>query len=430
MRLLSSTRDLGKAPAILAVAVVLALSAEQLFERQFLVPSLAAAAVALLLSCYVAYLSAPHVARWGRLRGWRLPWSYRITREGLAFVLAILVVAAAAVISGNNLLYLVLSSMLAAVLLSGLISRLVLAGLQLQVSFPEHIFAGQPVLARVVIRNLKRWFPSFSIWMGVSPGKRDKEGMAIEEAYFPMIAGRRALAAAIQASFPRRGRYTQEAVWLRTRFPFSFVERRARVSLPQGIVVYPSVASGAGIDDLVRRLESQWQTRSRGDSHDLYRIRPAVAGDGARFVDWKASARAGGLWVREFTKDDHRRVHIVFDRLAPLDAEGRRLFEQAAQRCAAFAWRIQALNASIRFTSDDCSISSAASSSGIFEILRYLALCEPIAAPPNQEVAGGFPRGAGRDDYTQVVFSSTAEQPASTLHSSQGRYSLPERPWR
>ena len=53
---------------------------------------------------------------------------YRVTRAGLLFTIAISIVAFAAVVSANNLLFLVLAAMMATLLVSGLVSRLCLAG--------------------------------------------------------------------------------------------------------------------------------------------------------------------------------------------------------------------------------------------------------------------------------------------------------------
>jgi len=67
---------------------------------------------------------------------------YRITRGGLLFSLAVVLVAGAAAVSANNLLYLILAAMISTLLVSGLISRLCLAGLELDLLLPEHIAAG------------------------------------------------------------------------------------------------------------------------------------------------------------------------------------------------------------------------------------------------------------------------------------------------
>src|SRR2546430_5214953 len=88
---------------------------------------------------------------------------YRVTRGGFLFTLAVALVAAAAIASANNLLFLVVATMLSVLLISGLVSRLGLAGLELDFAVPEHVSVGRAVAATLAVRNLKLWMPSFSV---------------------------------------------------------------------------------------------------------------------------------------------------------------------------------------------------------------------------------------------------------------------------
>src|SRR5262245_29494270 len=72
---------------------------------------------------------------------------YRVTRGGFLFTLAIALIGAAAVASANNLLFLIVATMLSVLLISSLVSRLGLAGLELAFVLPEHVSAGRGVAA-------------------------------------------------------------------------------------------------------------------------------------------------------------------------------------------------------------------------------------------------------------------------------------------
>ena|ERR1700694_408699 len=87
----------------------------------------------------------------------------QVTRLGLLFTMAAVLVALASFISANNLLFLILAAMLSTLMVSGFISRLSLAGLELDFLLPEHICARRKLMGRIVIRNTKGWMPSFSI---------------------------------------------------------------------------------------------------------------------------------------------------------------------------------------------------------------------------------------------------------------------------
>ena len=416
-----ANRRLLQSGALLLAALVLALTARWAFAVGKPSISLLLAALALLFCGAVVYWCAPLFVRWARSKGIPLPWSSGLTKQGLFYTASVSVVALAALTSGNNLIYLILSCMLAAMVIAGFVSRLGLSGLELTLAFPPHLFAGQPTTALTTIRNLKRWMPSFSIWLGVAPAADGRAHIQMEDVYCPMITGRGEARSSVPTTFLRRGRFQQGDFWLRSRFPFSFVERRARLRLTKQVLVYPSVESSERIDELLEPVGEAWQTPERGDSQDLYRIRPATSGDGARFVDWKATARSTGLMVREFTREDRRYVEVVFDATAPSGAVPELLFERGVQLCAALVWRLHQMQADIQFTCGDVTITAQAHSAAVYEILRQLAVVDPMITPldalkPRVRASTHFP------GYRYVFASSEQQRP--TLQSTQGRYVL------
>ena len=60
-------------------------------------------------------------------------------------------------------------------------------------------------------------------------------------------------------------------------------------------------------------LTGEMASSSRGRGHELHSLREYVPTDSARFVDWKVSAKSARLMVREFAREDERRVMLVFD---------------------------------------------------------------------------------------------------------------------
>ena len=418
-------RRLIQSSMLLLVALSLALAARWAFLQEEHEASLSLALLGLLFCGAVVYWSAPVFARWMRLKGIRVPWGYGLTRQGVFFIAGVSVVALTALTSGNNLLYLILSCMLAAMVVSGLVSRLGLSGLQLGLSFPPHLFAGQRTLARVRLRNLKRWMPSFSIWLSVAPADDDKTQIEMDSVYCPMIAGHGEAGISVPAMFSRRGRFQQGDFWLRSRFPLAFVERRARLRLTRQVLVYPSVESSAQVENLIQPLAEERQAQARGDSHDLYRIRPATGDDGARFVDWKATARSTGLMVREFTREDQRHVDVVFDPVLPQGADAGARFEKAVQVCAALVWRLHAMPAEVRFSSGEVRIAAPPGSKRIYEILRWLALVRPLTDASSIEFPQ--PNRASEGWGYSFVFTSSAVKQTAALQSTEGHYVLFER---
>jgi len=54
--------------------------------------------------------------------------NYEVTREGLIYLLLTLLIGVAALNTGNNLLFIVVAAMLAAVLVSGIVSAVMING--------------------------------------------------------------------------------------------------------------------------------------------------------------------------------------------------------------------------------------------------------------------------------------------------------------
>jgi len=297
---------------------------------------------------------------------------YRITRGGLLFTLALLAMVLGAIVSANNLLFLIVAAMVSTLLLSGLVSRLCLAGLELDFLVPEHVSAGPNVPGKLYVRNQKWLMPSFSIRV---EGARDASSAALQTAvYFPLIASGVTLEETVHVRFPRRGTYRENGFAFSTAFPFGFLEKSARVTLRRETVVYPSIDPQPGFEDLLLAIAGEIETHYRGLGRDFYRIRPYEAFESARHVDWKASAHVGSLQVREFAREQEQTVEMFLDRdVAPHhDA----WFEHAVNCCAFLAWRLSSQGASIHFRSSGYSFRQP-EEGDIYTILKYLALVYP-----------------------------------------------------
>src|SRR5947209_7074638 len=91
------------------------------------------ASAALLLAGTVGVTTVPYLARRVALRRLRGAFDYQVTREGMAYLGAALIIGIAALHTTNNLLFIVLAAMLAAIVVSGMASAAVLRRLQLEV---------------------------------------------------------------------------------------------------------------------------------------------------------------------------------------------------------------------------------------------------------------------------------------------------------
>ena len=362
----------------IGVAVGLALLSQHFYSTGRIGAGLASASAALLLCGQALYWSAHRLQSMRRIRTLRAIWRVPITPAGALFIGFTLVVGGAAVYSGNNLIYLTLSAMLAALLVSGVVARVTLNGLQLRLALPDRLFAGQTVRARVGIRNSKRWTATHGV--SLQPVRDLVGGFVMEDAWFPILRPGEELVASLKASFERRGQYKEERVILATRFPFGLSERRRELHLSEDTIVYPDVTPSVRSDTIVDELESRSLGRSAGESQDLHRIRPAEAADGARYLHWKASARTGALWVREYAREVRQEVRLVFDRRIAAGAESELLFEERVALCAAVLWKLAERGSRVVLVSDEIEQRAEPGGAPIDRLLQYLATVQPAEA--------------------------------------------------
>ncbi|MDX1981855.1 MAG: DUF58 domain-containing protein [Bryobacteraceae bacterium] len=308
---------------------------------------------------------------WRWLGRWKSGVRHQVTWSGLAFTLLIILLGLAAFASGNNLLFLLLAAMLSTMLISGFVSRLSLAGLEVRLLLPDHVFARRQLPARVQLTNSKRWMPSFSIHL--QSGDEDESP---ERIYFPMVPGGGVLESLTTVRFKKRGLVGDSQYQFTTRFPFGFTERRIQVKLRREVLVYPSIDPRPGFEDLMRSLEGDMEAHFRGRGHDFYRIRPYEHMESARHVDWKATAHTGDLQVREFAREEDHLVEICLDQCVPPGKEP--WLETAIDCCAFLSWRLASRGSRMRFVSQraDLRVPEAAD---VYGILKYLAEAEPVA---------------------------------------------------
>jgi len=404
------------------------------------------ASTSLLLATLVGLVTVPYLARRVAVERLRESFDYDVTRAGIVYVVVTLVIGIAALNTGNNLLYIVVAAMLAAILASGVVSAWVLRWLKLDVRLPEHVFAGRPVMGRIVLHNPKRFLPSFSIRI-VSTRKKRKKGAKQWQweattfafpfnrpseqqwlrlpdrrlrrvtvlppppgifrgmAYFPFIPPKTEVAADLELMFDQRGRYREDSFGLATRFPFAFLTKTRHVSLPREVLVYPRIEPTDEVFEILPRVRGEWESFVRGQGSDLYRIREYLPEDSARHVDWKATAKSGSLKVREFAREDERRLCIAFDNPEPgLISE--QAYERAVDLTASLAWHFSsAQEAEVSFV-----VPGRPRTRDLHEFLAWLAVIEPgmVGAEENNTAQGSQDalramNLGNSDDYNIVI---------------------------
>lgn len=410
--------------AALTVALLLALYSGAAGELGQLGLAAGSALGALAVAAWVGVTLVPKLAKRTALRWVGQKIEFKITKAGWIYIGGTLLVALAALNTGNNLLFLILACLVSVILMSGILSSVSLAGVALRLDLPEHVFAEQPVRAIVEIENEKLTVPSFSLRVeAVIPKNAPPSAILQTPIYFPYIPKQEVARQGIPVTFSRRGMHLQDAFRIATRFPFGFLQKARVLPLKKQVLVYPSVIPTADFAEILPGIEGSLESMSKGVGEDLYALRDYVPTDSARHVHWKASARSGSLKVREFTREEDCRVLLVFDphltRGAKIPSGGKleESFERAVTLCAGIAWHFFERNAQLQFRSVEIETALLPAEETIFEILRFLATVEPLAYDARQSMIQEL---ASAPELFKIIITSQprGSVPASLWHSS------------
>lgn len=380
------------AMALLAVGMLFSLYSAAAAQRGQIWEATITAGIALALSGWVAIKIVPILARRTPLRWIGYKITYKLTTEGKVYLGGVALLILAALNTGNNLLFLILAALLAGILISGIASWIVLTGIEMKLDLPEHIFAEQPAVAAVELENEKLSLPSFSLRVTGDEGKAGGQVLR-RPVFFPYIPRQQTARQAVELFFPRRGIYRQDAFNIVTKFPFGFLQKSRKVDTSLEVVVYPRVAPTEEFYEVLPLISGEVESYYRGRGHDLYSIRDYLPSDSARFVDWKASAKATELKVREFTREDERRVMLVFDPYIhpgkpdeppAKDAAIEEQFERAVTLCACLAWHFHEIDAELQYRTERLATPMAPAGEIIYDVLRDLAFVQMKISPESK----------------------------------------------
>jgi uncharacterized protein (DUF58 family) len=286
--------------------------------------------------------------------------------------------------TGNNLLYLLESMVLALIVVSGVLSEQSVRGVRLTVRMPDEIYAGTPCLAGALVRNTKRRRPSYSVTL---ERRVTRGGLANERlAYLARLDPEEERLVTWEETLPRRGRHTLGGVRVVTRFPFGLFVKAARPTSGESVLVYPRrVPPPPALLRQAGGLGSA-PVRRRGRGHDLHDLRTYHSGDDPRLIHWRVSARTGSLTVRELEAETAQDAYLVLRGDGHADAER---LDAALADAAAVASALLKRGARVGMVGPGIEIALGQGPAHVRRMLTALALYEPGA-----QIAARPPEGA------------------------------------
>jgi uncharacterized protein (DUF58 family) len=323
--------------------------------------------------------------------------------------------------TGNNLLFLVLSFLASALIVSFLAGSICLKKLDVKMRFPETIFAGEPTPINVSLDNRKRIFPSYSVVAEVRGTEREESAAAEDLSrilpkaiakrlakppvvrrtlnYFVRVPRGSMVESRSEHIFKKRGRFVIKDFELSTGFPFGFFRHRRRLAAKEAeLYVFPAAAHLPNEPESIMLNIGLFAANKRGQGQDLLALRDYQPADDLRHIDWKATARSRDLIVREHAAEDDKKIAIIFDIRIPPEEKGLTVREKLeaehngesvveSERFEAGIGHITALiqyfteeQAEIRLIAGKDEAETGLGKAHLYGLLRKLAVIEPVFA--------------------------------------------------
>lgn len=401
----------------------------------------AAAIASLVIVLLIFILVVPPLVRSAREEVSRLDFPLEVTSGGAIFLGILGIVAFAAWNTGNNLLFLVFSVLASTLFVAWAAARAALRDIVVSARFPDHIFAGEPAPVIVTLQNKKRYLPSFSILVEargpINKGELNKRGKPARLryskralAYFMYVPHRAGAEQRVEQTFQKRGHVMITGFELSTRFPFAFFRRRRRLRARDvDIIVYPKPEPTSDELHLLPMNAGRLASVRRGAGHDLLSLRDYQPQDDLRHMDWKATARARRLIVREFTAEDERRITIALDTEAGAQAEENGFierFERGVTLAASLVAHFIDERAEVRLVLGTEAGRYGVGKEHLYDCLRHLALVMPQS---EQERADKISSALRRDDF-DLGAAPAADGNYVILLTTAAPGSIPSNVWR
>lgn len=335
---------------------------------------------------------------------------YRPGSGGALYAVVLALVTTAAFYSQSNLLFAALGLMVGGLVFVVLWAWLSLRGLRVRRANPPRVSAGEPLVLRYRVDNHGR-LPVFALVLRErpaddpaadgAPGRPRRLG-GLPVTWALHVGPQRGIRMQSRCRPRRRGVLPLRGVTASSTFPFGIIRKTLIFDRPGEVLVLPRLYR---LDpDLTGRLVrggdgDAGPGRPAAGDDEFFGLRAYRAGDRPRAIDWKRSARGGGLVVRERTRTQPPRLSVRLDLSPdgdPHDPDERFVLEERAISLAG-SLLSEAHRAGIRAslrTDDSNPLASAAPghSQQLAAMLAALARVSPLgperaaAAPVGDEV--------------------------------------------
>lgn len=314
-----------------------------------------------------------HLQRW-----LRPPRTLRPTRAGWIFFALTLGVGFAALNTGNNLMYMVLSLLLSFLVLSGVLSESALRGIHVRRMLPAELVTEREAIVGVEVSNRQGRVPSYAVVVEDVIRVAGVERPAGRAFALRVAPGSRELRS-YRFTPPARGPLLFRGFRVATRFPFGLFSKALWIEDVREALVYPAIdpmRTRVGTPGAIHRGSSRGG--HGGQSPESAGLRGYSPGDPFRRVHWRASLRRGHLLVRD---QEQERVGEHLVRLRTRGVEAGTPFEEAVRRAASDVAAQLRAGLRVGLRTDDDWLGAAAGAPQRRRLLAFLATVHPETQP-------------------------------------------------
>jgi uncharacterized protein (DUF58 family) len=286
----------------------------------------------------------------------------------------------AALNTGNNLLYLVLSLMLAFLVLSGVLSESALRGIALRRRIPRELHDGGTHLVALEISNLQQRVPAFALVVEDRVRERGGAQRPAGRAFALRIAPGATERRTYRFRPTRRGPFEFTGFRVSTRFPFGLFAKAMEIDAPEAALAYPALEIVAAPVAFGSARESGEQVSGpRGAGSDVGGLRDFASGDPLRRIHWRATLRQRALLVREVESEHDAEVEL---RLRTAGAQPGEEFERRVRWVASEAVSLLDAGFTVALRTDHEQVLAGRGERQRALLLAFLARVEPGPAVP------------------------------------------------
>ncbi len=199
----------------------------------------------------------------------------------------------------------IVSAMLAFMGISGILGKINISGLEVDIKLPKEIYAKEDIPVKVSLKNRRRFLPAFLLRIKLM----NKTG------FITFIDRKSSKSTYITVRFDERGYILLKEVYICSIFPFNFFIRCRPYEINKKLLVFPgpSRCKENQAEIAGRKKTGRLISNKKGYIGDILYIRDYNYADPLKYIHWKASAKTGSLKTKEFSTDMSDPVIIDID---------------------------------------------------------------------------------------------------------------------